>query len=106
MPAWGERYLAKLNSPGRVASGGGVDRRDAVVKPPGRDSGRPPPDATRPGELSSARYRSPQAGMDDLSQGGDGLGIVGEGFHQGGVAGIQERHATADQGSGIDQEAC
>jgi hypothetical protein len=43
--------------------------------------------------------------MDDLPQGGDGLGIVGEGFHQGGMAGVQEGHAAADQGGGIDQEA-
>ena len=31
---------------GRVASDGGVDRREAVVKPTGTYSRRPPPDAT------------------------------------------------------------
>ncbi len=34
---------------GRGASGGCVNRRDAVGKPPGTDSRRPPPEATRPG---------------------------------------------------------
>ena len=33
----------------RVVTGGGVDRMDAVVKPPGKDSRRPPPVATRSG---------------------------------------------------------
>ena len=37
----------------RVVTGGGVDRMDAVVKPPGKDSRRPPPVATRSGRAKA-----------------------------------------------------
>jgi hypothetical protein len=33
-----------------VGAGGGVDSRDAVAKPTGTYSQRPPPDTTRPGK--------------------------------------------------------
>ena len=42
---------------GRVTFGGSVDRKEAVVKPPGTDSRRPPPDAPHPGKPP----RGPQA---------------------------------------------
>ena len=41
--------LAGLSPKGRVGAGGGVDRRDAVSKPTGMYSLRPPADTTRPG---------------------------------------------------------
>ena len=40
--------LADAGEEGRGVSGGGVNRMDAVAKPPGKDSRRPPPDTTRP----------------------------------------------------------
>ena len=38
---------------GRGASGGGVHGRNAMPEPPGMDSRRPPPDATRPGDTAN-----------------------------------------------------
>ncbi len=42
--------LAGPSREGRVGAGGGVDSRDAVAKPTGMYSRRPPPDTTRPGK--------------------------------------------------------
>ena len=38
-----------LDREGREASGGGIDRKEAVVEPTGTYSGHLPPDATRAG---------------------------------------------------------
>ena len=46
---------------GRVAAGGGVDSRDAVAKPTGTYSRRPPPDATRPGKPKTQSLVEPWA---------------------------------------------
>ena len=55
-PAWlyPQRWsLTGLAPEGRVGAGGGVDRGEAVVKPTGMYSRRPPPDATRPGKTEN-----------------------------------------------------
>ncbi len=44
-----------------MASGGGVDSRDAVAKPTGTYSRRPPPDATRPGKPKTHSLVEPWA---------------------------------------------
>jgi hypothetical protein len=48
---YSQRWLCVgLSREGRVGAGGGVDSRDAVAKPTGTYSRRPPPDTTRPGQ--------------------------------------------------------
>ncbi len=50
-PSYTQRVLLPgLSREGRVGAGGGVDSRDAVAKPTGTYSRRPPPDTTRPGQ--------------------------------------------------------